>query len=97
MKMDYLDSMINERAILNEKIERLEKEIKKSNFPDGYLAFNRNGDGYKKYQVTRVDGQRVRKYLTSKNKKLIEQAELFLTGKQGELLKQLNLKSGIIL
>ena len=74
--MDYLDSMINERAILNEKIERLEKEIKKSNFPDGYLSFNKNGDYYKRYQVMRVDGQRVRKFLTSKNKKLIEQLAL---------------------
>ncbi len=82
--MDYLDSMINEKTILNEEIERLEKEIKKSNFPDGYLSFNKNGDYYKKYHVMRVDGQRIRKFLTSKNKKLIEQLAL-KSYKQSEL------------
>lgn len=70
--MDYLEAMLQEKEQLITKINRIEKEIKKASFPDGYLAIYKNGNSYKKYHVIEEDCHLTRRYLSANDKYLIQ-------------------------
>ena len=61
--MDIEDAMMAEKRVLLKKLNIYQDKFERGNFPEGRIQINKNGRGYKYYQVIQKDRKITRKYL----------------------------------
>ncbi len=63
MNVDIEDAMMAEKRVLLKKLNIYQDKFERGNFPEGRIQINKNGRGYKYYQVIQKDRKITRKYL----------------------------------